>query len=109
MELGAPVEKIVLGLPMYGKTFVITNLPIHNSAESPMGASAFDKGFMGSFTKEIGILGYNEVSHFFDFNKIYISNFSKFRILQKFRFIQTSHSFEFPFLSNYQFRQVSNF
>lgn len=59
LQLGAPADKLVLGLPMYGRTFVTTS--ILNDTQSPMGAIALKNGFQGNFTREDGFMGYNEI------------------------------------------------
>ncbi|KAG8236246.1 hypothetical protein J437_LFUL010999 [Ladona fulva] len=62
LELGAPPRKIVMGVPMYGRTLLIER---ENSLEEdkliPPGFPAKDKGFPGPFTKEDGFMGYNEI------------------------------------------------
>ncbi|XP_015597483.1 probable chitinase 2 [Cephus cinctus] len=57
---GAPSEKIVLGIPMYGRTFSLTKLP-NTPDESPVGLPALEKGFPGPYTRENGFMGYNEI------------------------------------------------
>lgn len=55
---GADAHKLVLGLPLYGRTFLLNNMSEPGSAfEKPTDG----KGFQGPFTREDGILGYNEV------------------------------------------------
>lgn len=61
LMLGAPSDKLVLGLPMYGRTFVLTTMPGNDSVESPIGGTAMNAGFMGNFTREKGFMGYNEI------------------------------------------------
>jgi hypothetical protein len=58
LKLGAPARKLVLGLPLYGRTFVLEN------EDNPlvMGAPSNLEGFPGPYTKENGFMGYNEVS-----------------------------------------------
>jgi chitinase len=57
LKQGAPARKLVLGLPLYGRTFLLVN------EENPLviGAPANPKGFPGPYTKEDGFMGYNEV------------------------------------------------
>ncbi|XP_012274435.1 probable chitinase 2 [Orussus abietinus] len=59
LKKGAPPSKLVVGLPMYGRTFVLVS-PL-SSGESPIGAPSLEKGFPGPFTRENGFMGYNEV------------------------------------------------
>lgn len=59
LKQGAPARKLVLGLPMYGRTFLLEN------EDNPMvmDVPASPKGFPGPYTKEDGFMGYNEVSN----------------------------------------------
>lgn len=55
LQLGAPPEKLVLGLPLYGRTFITNNN--EGNFEDPSN----ENGFQGNFTRENGFMGYNEV------------------------------------------------
>ncbi|XP_036337876.1 probable chitinase 2 [Rhagoletis pomonella] len=54
LKLGAPPNKIVLGLPFYGRTF---RTPRDGNVGDPTDGIAFQ----GPFTREEGFLGYNEI------------------------------------------------
>lgn len=54
LKLGASPEKIVLGIPFYGRTFI-------TEFEGNFGDASNDIGFMGPYTRENGFMGYNEV------------------------------------------------
>lgn len=54
LENGVSPKKLVLGLPFYGRTFILKELG-SNETESA--------GFQGPFTKEDGFYGYNEICY----------------------------------------------
>jgi chitinase len=57
LKNGAPKEKLVLGMPLYGRTFVMAN-----SNDNKPGAASKGPGEAGPYTREAGVMGYNEVS-----------------------------------------------
>lgn len=57
IKLGAPRSKLVLGVPFYGRTFILKDKHLRN-----LGSPAEGSGFQGPYTREDGFLGYNEVS-----------------------------------------------
>ncbi|GJQ66213.1 hypothetical protein Trydic_g4271 [Trypoxylus dichotomus] len=56
IDRGANRTKIVVGAPIYGRTFTLANANVHG-----VGAPIVSGGTSGSCTQESGILGYNEV------------------------------------------------
>ncbi|XP_063387156.1 probable chitinase 2 [Cydia fagiglandana] len=52
---GCPPEKLVLGLPLYGRTFTLTDANVHG-----VGAPASGAGLAGQYTATNGLIGYNE-------------------------------------------------
>jgi chitinase len=54
LDLGAPAEKLIMGLPFYGRTFI-------TKREGLVDDESDDQGFQGPFTRENGFMGYNEV------------------------------------------------
>ena len=56
LSLGAPREKLVMGMAPYGQTFTLDN-----EAESGLNAQASLKGEAGEFTQQAGFLAYHEI------------------------------------------------
>lgn len=55
LQKGAPANKLILGMPTYGRSFTLA------SSDSGVGAPATGPGAPGPFTKEAGVLSYYEV------------------------------------------------
>ncbi|XP_043196453.1 probable chitinase 2 [Amphibalanus amphitrite] len=56
LELGADPAKLVLGVPLYGRTFKLVDVDRHE-----VGDPTAEKAFKGPYTREDGFLGYNEM------------------------------------------------
>ncbi|KAK7501350.1 hypothetical protein BaRGS_00007475 [Batillaria attramentaria] len=56
VEKGCPRDKLVIGVPTYGRTFTLSN-PSQNS----LGAAAKGAGTAGAYTREAGFLAYYEI------------------------------------------------
>ncbi|KOC59780.1 Chitotriosidase-1 [Habropoda laboriosa] len=53
---GAPANKLILGIPAYGRSFTLAN-PGNNG----VGAPTIGAGTAGPYTREAGMIGYNEI------------------------------------------------
>ncbi|XP_027877221.1 acidic mammalian chitinase-like isoform X5 [Xiphophorus couchianus] len=60
-DQGAPLEKLLVGFPAYGRTFHTSS-----AAASGVAASASGPGTAGPYTREAGMLSYYEVCTFLD-------------------------------------------
>nr|AKP18004.1 chitinase 6 [Eriocheir sinensis] len=56
LSSGAPPNKLVLGLGLYGRTFLLRD-PVNPGISAPSHSTAF----AGQYTREDGFLGYNEI------------------------------------------------
>lgn len=56
---GAPLEKLIIGMPVYGRTFQLAD-----SAKFDIGAEALGGGEAGRYTGESGFLSYYEICDF---------------------------------------------
>ncbi|XP_014258890.1 probable chitinase 2 [Cimex lectularius] len=59
LDHGVPKEKLVMGVPLYGRTFILDGV---NETSGKLGEpSKENEGFQGPFTKTNGFLGFNEI------------------------------------------------
>jgi chitinase len=56
IQQGAPKQKLILGMPLYGRTFMMAN-----AQNQKPGAPITGPGPAGPYTRQQGMLGYNEV------------------------------------------------
>lgn len=57
-QKGAPKEKLVMGVPFYGRTYVLKDAKNSKPGE---GAVSEPEGFQGEFTEENGFISYFEI------------------------------------------------
>lgn len=57
LKNGVEPQKLVVGLPMYGRTF---NLETEDEGDK-LGSTSLKTAFSGPYTREDGFMGYNEV------------------------------------------------
>ena len=65
VKLGAPREKLIIGMPTYGRTFQLSN-----QARFRVNDPASGGGVAGVYTRESGFVAYYEVGRLFLFLKI---------------------------------------
>ena len=56
VDNGCPKDKLIIGIPSYGRSFTLTSASDHG-----LGASAKSSGLAGTYTGEAGFLAYYEV------------------------------------------------
>lgn len=57
------MSKLVLGVPLYGRTYVLPEALDASSKRKPkLGMVSTSVGFQGPITRETGFMGYNEVT-----------------------------------------------
>lgn len=66
MKQGAPKEKLMIGMPTYGRSFTLVD-----KDKFDIGAPASGGGVSGNFTNESGFLSYYEV-----YNNFFFSSYS---------------------------------
>lgn len=60
LDSGCPPEKLILGVPFYGRAFTLAD-----KNQNGLGAPTTGPGTAGPYTREGGMLGYNEICEFF--------------------------------------------
>jgi len=60
LNSGCPPEKLIVGVPFYGRTFTLAD-----KNQNGLGAPTTGPGIAGQYTREGGMLGYNEICESF--------------------------------------------
>ena len=63
MMNGAPREKLIMGMPLYGQSYTLAS-----SSNNGLGAATTGPGSKGPYTGQDGLLGYNEICEFIQNN-----------------------------------------
>lgn len=62
LKSGAPPNKLVIGVPLYGRTFELSEpINLTSKRKVKLGMPSTNVGFQGPFTRENGFMGYNEI------------------------------------------------
>lgn len=67
VKMGAPKEKLVIGMPTYGRSFTLANVDKHGP-----NAPATGGGREGVYTKESGFLAYYEICEMLNNGAVYV-------------------------------------
>ncbi|KAJ8679940.1 hypothetical protein QAD02_015727 [Eretmocerus hayati] len=59
-SLGVRPNKFILGLPTYGRGYILVN-PLRSHAENPMGKRSQEASWSGPYNNKPGFFGYNEI------------------------------------------------
>lgn len=60
LDTGVSPKKLILGLPIYGRAYVLEE-PLRSPHENPLGRPSLRDSWQGEYSSEQGVLGYNEV------------------------------------------------
>ncbi|XP_014214902.1 probable chitinase 2 [Copidosoma floridanum] len=71
LNLGVRPRKLVLGLPTYGKSYVLSH-GLRSQDENPIGKSSLRNSWPGPYSNQEGFLGYNEVCRYLVTNDSWI-------------------------------------
>lgn len=67
VKLGAPKEKLIIGMPTYGRSFTLANTDRHGPNSPASGG-----GREGVYTKESGFLAYYEICEMLNNGAVYV-------------------------------------
>jgi hypothetical protein len=60
VRTGAPARKFILGLPTYGRSYILATA-LRSQEENPIGKPSLKNSWSGPYNTQEGFLGYNEV------------------------------------------------